>query len=170
MLTPFAAAGAGVQPEGSSAHRCFLADHVAAGGTRVNLPSTIVAKMNLRSSRSILLRDHLVLICEIDPPSRLSLDHGGGRVFGGADARRRAAKSRAPLPGGNSMRVMGLVITAIIAVVIAQGEALAAKRSAATSNPDRQYYQGAGSCGGAAYCYRSGSQKNQKVHKTAKSN
>jgi hypothetical protein len=67
------------------------------------------------------------------------------------------------------MRVIGFVITAIIAVVIAQGEALAAKRVAATSNPDRQYYQGAGSCGGAASCYRSGSQKSQKMHKTAKS-
>jgi len=63
------------------------------------------------------------------------------------------------------MRIMGLVVASIFAVVLAQGEALAAKNAAASANPDRSYYQGAASCGGGASCYRSGSQKSQKVHR-----
>jgi hypothetical protein len=54
------------------------------------------------------------------------------------------------------MRVMALAIVSVLAVFTADGQAFAAKRS--SGNPDRNYYQSAaGSCGGNAYCYRSGS-------------
>jgi hypothetical protein len=69
------------------------------------------------------------------------------------------------------MRVMMLVLTGVMALCIGHSEAFAAKRtSSTTTNPDRQYYQGAATCGGGAACYRSGGQKSQKSHKTAKSN
>jgi hypothetical protein len=67
------------------------------------------------------------------------------------------------------MRVMMLVLTGVVALGFGYSEAFAAKRSSST-NPDRQYYQGAATCGGGAACYRSGSQKSQKAHKTVKSN
>jgi hypothetical protein len=64
------------------------------------------------------------------------------------------------------MRVMALVLASMLAVFVVDGQAFAAKRtgSSGVANPDRQYYQGAGSCMGAASCYRSGSQKHQKKH------
>jgi hypothetical protein len=62
------------------------------------------------------------------------------------------------------MRIMTLVLAGTLAIFIAGGQAFAAKRisSSDVANPDRQYYQGAGSCGGSASCYRSGSQKHSK--------
>jgi hypothetical protein len=64
------------------------------------------------------------------------------------------------------MRVMALALASMLAVLAADGQAFAAKRgSSSVGNPDRQYYQGAArGCGGGAYCYRSGHQKNQKTH------
>jgi hypothetical protein len=61
------------------------------------------------------------------------------------------------------MRIMTLVLAGTLAIFIAGGQALAAKRSSSSGvvNPDRQYYQQAGSCGGSS-CYRSASQKHQK--------
>jgi hypothetical protein len=64
------------------------------------------------------------------------------------------------------MRVMALAtvlaLGSMFAVFAAGTHAYAAK-AAAAANPDRQYYQGAArGCGGGAYCYRSGSQKNSK--------
>jgi hypothetical protein len=61
------------------------------------------------------------------------------------------------------MRIMTLVIAGTVAVFIAGGEAVAAKRSSSSgvANPDRQLYQEPGSCGGGS-CYRSSSQKHQK--------
>jgi hypothetical protein len=61
------------------------------------------------------------------------------------------------------MRVMTLVLAGMLAVFLASGQALAAKRisNSGVANPDRQYYQQAGSCGGGS-CYRSSSQKIQK--------
>jgi hypothetical protein len=54
------------------------------------------------------------------------------------------------------MRVMAFAIVSMLAVFAADGQAFAAKRS--TGNPDRNSYQSAaGSCGGSAFCYRSGS-------------
>jgi hypothetical protein len=64
------------------------------------------------------------------------------------------------------MRVVALVFASMLAVFAANSQVFAAKSSAAaTTNPDRQYYQGAArGCGGGAYCYKSGSQKHQKKH------
>jgi hypothetical protein len=63
------------------------------------------------------------------------------------------------------MRVMALALASMLAVFAADSQAFAAKRSAGVANPDRQYYAGAArGCGGGAYCYRSGHQKNQKTH------
>jgi hypothetical protein len=61
------------------------------------------------------------------------------------------------------MRVMTLVLAAVLTVFVAGGQAVAAKRinNSGVVNPDRQYYQEAGSCGGGS-CYRSSSQKHQK--------
>jgi hypothetical protein len=61
------------------------------------------------------------------------------------------------------MRIMTLVLAGALAIFIAGGQAMAAKRinSSGVSNPDRQYYQQAGSCGGGS-CYRSSTQKHQK--------
>ena len=63
------------------------------------------------------------------------------------------------------MRIVTLILAGMLTVVLAGDQALAAKRSASSGvvNPDRQYYQQAGSCGGGS-CYRSGSQKHQKKH------
>jgi len=64
------------------------------------------------------------------------------------------------------MRVLALVLTGMFAVCVVGGQASAAKYA----NPDRTYYQGAGSCGGGASCsYRSSHQKSQKPHKMKKS-
>jgi hypothetical protein len=62
------------------------------------------------------------------------------------------------------MRVVTIVLAGALAVFLAGGEAFAAKRtSAGISNPDHNSYQSAaGSCGGSASCYKSGSQKSQK--------
>ncbi len=69
------------------------------------------------------------------------------------------------------MRVMMLALTGVVAIGFGYSEAFAAKRiSGSTTNPDRQYYQGAATCGGGAACYRSGGQKSQKAHKMVKSN
>jgi hypothetical protein len=61
------------------------------------------------------------------------------------------------------MRIMTLVLAGALAIFIAGGQAMAAKRisGSGVSNPDRQYYQQIGSCGGGS-CYRSASQKHQK--------
>jgi hypothetical protein len=61
------------------------------------------------------------------------------------------------------MRTMTLVLAGTLAIFIAGGQAIAAKRisNSGVVNPDRQYYQQAGSCGGGS-CYRSSSQKHQK--------
>ena len=63
------------------------------------------------------------------------------------------------------MRIVTLILAGMLTVVLAGDQALAAKRSSSSGvvNPDRQYYQQAGSCGGGS-CYRSGSQKHQKKH------
>jgi hypothetical protein len=63
------------------------------------------------------------------------------------------------------MRIVTLMLAGMLIVCLAGGEALAAKRTSSSGvvNPDRQYYQQAGSCGGSS-CYRSGSQKIQKKH------
>jgi hypothetical protein len=54
------------------------------------------------------------------------------------------------------MRTVAVVITAILTLSVFDSQAFAA-------NPDRTYYQGAGSCRGAAYCsYRA------KTHKPIK--
>ncbi len=56
------------------------------------------------------------------------------------------------------MRVMALVLASMLAVIVVDGQAFAAKRSSGVANPDRQYYAGAArGCGGGAYCYRGGS-------------
>jgi hypothetical protein len=60
------------------------------------------------------------------------------------------------------MRGMALALASMLAVFVADSQAFAAKRSSSVANPDRQYYQGAGSCGGSAACYRSGSQSKKK--------
>ena len=62
------------------------------------------------------------------------------------------------------MRVIALVLTGLLAVCVADGQALAAKRNSVsqTVNPDRQDYQSAVTCGGGAACYRSGSKKQHK--------
>jgi hypothetical protein len=63
------------------------------------------------------------------------------------------------------MRVIGLALASILMVFAAGGQASAAKNNAGVSNPDRNSYQSAaGSCGGSASCYKSGSQKSQKKH------
>ncbi len=61
------------------------------------------------------------------------------------------------------MRIMTLVLAGALAVFIAGGQAVAAKRisNSGVANPDRQLYQQAGSCGGGS-CYRSSTQKHQK--------
>jgi hypothetical protein len=52
------------------------------------------------------------------------------------------------------MRTISIVLAVTLAVCLVDAQAFAA------SNPDRTYYRGAGSCGGAAYCsYRA----NKKV-------
>ena len=63
------------------------------------------------------------------------------------------------------MRIMTFVLAGALAIFIAGGQALAAKRisNSGVVNPDRQYYQVPGSCGGGS-CYRSSSQKIQKKH------
>jgi hypothetical protein len=61
-----------------------------------------------------------------------------------------------------TMRIMALVLGSTLMVFAAYSQAAAARYS---SNPDRNYYQSAaGVCGGAASCYRSGSQKHHKKH------
>jgi hypothetical protein len=63
------------------------------------------------------------------------------------------------------MRVMALAMASMLAVFVADTQAFAAKHSSSVGNPDRNYYQSAaGSCGGSASCYRSGSQKHPKKH------
>jgi hypothetical protein len=64
------------------------------------------------------------------------------------------------------MRIVTIVLAGTVAVFLAGGEAFAAKRtSAGISNPDHSSYQSAaGSCGGSAFCYKSGSRKGQKKH------
>jgi general stress protein YciG len=61
------------------------------------------------------------------------------------------------------MRIMTIVLAGTLAIFIAGGQAVAAKRisNSGVANPDRQYYQQAGSCGGES-CSRSASQKHQK--------
>ncbi len=55
------------------------------------------------------------------------------------------------------MRFMALVFTGMLAVCAVDSQAFAAR----AANPDRTYYQGAGSCHGAAYC---SSYRAKKVH------
>jgi hypothetical protein len=63
------------------------------------------------------------------------------------------------LEGGIVMRTISIVLAATLAVCLVDAQAFAA------SNPDRTYYRGAGSCGGAAYCsYRA----NKKVKASKK--
>ena len=63
------------------------------------------------------------------------------------------------LEGETVMRTISIVLAATLAVCLVDAQAFAA------SNPDRTYYRGAGSCGGAAYCsYRA----NKKVKAKAK--
>jgi hypothetical protein len=63
------------------------------------------------------------------------------------------------------MRVMVLTFASMLAVLAADSQAFAAKRSSGAANPDRQYYQGAArGCGGGAYCYRSASHKHPSSH------
>jgi hypothetical protein len=60
------------------------------------------------------------------------------------------------------MRVMTFVLAATLTVFIAGGQVLAAKRisgSSGVTNPDRQYYKGAETCGGSAACYRAPKKK-----------
>jgi hypothetical protein len=59
------------------------------------------------------------------------------------------------------MRITTIVLAGVLAVFLAGGEAFAAKRtSAGVSNPDHNSYQSAaGSCGGSAFCYKSGAKK-----------
>jgi hypothetical protein len=61
------------------------------------------------------------------------------------------------------MRIMTFLLAGALAIFIAGGQAIAAKRisNSGVANPDRQYYQQAGSCGGGS-CYRSSTQKHQK--------
>jgi hypothetical protein len=67
--------------------------------------------------------------------------------------------------GAIKMRIMTLMLAGSLAIFLAGGEAFAAKRISGVSNPDHNSYQSAaGSCGGSAACYRSGSQKSQKKH------
>jgi hypothetical protein len=61
--------------------------------------------------------------------------------------------------GGTVMRTISIVLAAILAICLVDAQAFAA------GNPDRTYYRGAGSCGGAAYCsYRA----NKKVKASKK--
>jgi hypothetical protein len=64
------------------------------------------------------------------------------------------------------MRIITFALAGMLAGFVVQGQAFAAKNSSSgVTNPDRNSYQSAaGSCGGAASCYRSGSQKSQKKH------
>jgi hypothetical protein len=56
------------------------------------------------------------------------------------------------------MRTMAVVIAAMLTLSALDSQAFAA-------NPDRTYYQGAGSCRGAAYCsYRAKTVKHTKPH------
>jgi hypothetical protein len=59
------------------------------------------------------------------------------------------------------MRIMTLVLAGTLAIFIAGGQALAAKRisNSGVVNPDRQYYKGAETCGGGAACYRAPKKK-----------
>jgi hypothetical protein len=59
------------------------------------------------------------------------------------------------------MRVMTLMLAGMLAVLLAGGQALAAKRTSSSGvvNPDRQYYKGAETCGGNAACYRAPKKK-----------
>ncbi len=53
------------------------------------------------------------------------------------------------------MRVVAIALVSVVAVFAANSQVFAAKSSAAVTNPDRQYYQGAArGCGGGAYCYK----------------
>jgi hypothetical protein len=64
--------------------------------------------------------------------------------------------------GEIKMRIMTLVLAATLTVFIAGGQALAAKRTSGSlgiTNPDRQYYKGAETCGGGAACYRAPKKK-----------
>jgi hypothetical protein len=58
---------------------------------------------------------------------------------------RRGYRPNASNQRGNAMRTMAVVITAMLTLSAIDSQAFAA-------NPDRGYYRGAGSCGGAAYC------------------
>jgi hypothetical protein len=61
------------------------------------------------------------------------------------------------------MRTMAAVLTAMLIVSVVDTQAFAA------ANPDRTYYQGAGSCGGKAYCsYRAKSMKHKKAPSASK--
>jgi hypothetical protein len=55
------------------------------------------------------------------------------------------------------MRFMALVFAGMLAVCVVDSQAFAARGG----NPDRTYYRGANSCGGAAYC----SYRAKKVHR-----
>jgi hypothetical protein len=63
------------------------------------------------------------------------------------------------------MRIFALVLASALAVCFVNPVSAATKRSAAVSNPDRSVYPNSAGCGGSGYCYRSGSQKNQKHKK-----
>jgi hypothetical protein len=56
------------------------------------------------------------------------------------------------------MRFMALVFVGMLAVCVMDSQAFAARRG----NPDETYYQGAGSCNGAAYC---AGYRGKKVHR-----
>jgi hypothetical protein len=55
------------------------------------------------------------------------------------------------------MRFMAVVLTAMLTLSAFESQAFAARGG----NPDRTYYRGANSCGGAAYC----SFRAKKVHR-----
>jgi hypothetical protein len=58
------------------------------------------------------------------------------------------------------MRIMTLVLAGTLAIFVAGGQALAAKRTSGVSNFDHNSYQSAaGSCGGSAFCYKSARKK-----------
>jgi hypothetical protein len=56
------------------------------------------------------------------------------------------------------MRTVAVVITAMLTLSAIDSQAFAA------NNPDRTYYRGAGSCGGAAYCSSYKANKKVKAH------
>jgi hypothetical protein len=61
------------------------------------------------------------------------------------------------------MRIMAVALTAMLIATVVDSQAFAA------GNPDRTYYQGAGSCGGKAYCsYRAKTMKHKKSPSASK--